>query len=57
MIELQGQEGELTMTIQITRKETGEVEEYNLVGHCTDEEFKQLIEGVENGSNTLNSGT
>jgi hypothetical protein len=32
MNDLIGQEGEIAMTIQVTRKDTGIVEEYDLVG-------------------------
>ena len=42
MSELTGQTGELRFTIQITRKETGKVEEYELIGKI-------------DGGNTLNS--
>jgi len=32
MADLQGQTGELRFTIKVTRKETGAVEEYDLIG-------------------------
>jgi len=51
MSELIGQKGEVRMTIQITRKNTGKVEQFDLVGQITDEQLK----GLQNGSNTLNS--
>ena len=42
MNDLIGQEGEIAMTVQVTRKDTGIVEEYELVGkvetETTDEE-------------------
>lgn len=53
MAELKGQEGELRFTIQVTRAATGKVEEYELVGKITEEQLKE----IENGNNTLNSGT
>ncbi len=42
MINLQGQEGELRFTVQITRAATGQVEEYELIGKITHEEAQQL---------------
>jgi hypothetical protein len=42
MNDLVGQPAELHMTIQVTRKETGKVEEYQLVGRCTKEEAEAL---------------
>lgn len=53
MIELGGQVGELRFTIQVTRKETGAVENYELVGFLDEDKLKEL----QNGSNTLDSGT
>ena len=41
MAELQADEGKLEMTIQITRKETGEVEEYTLTSTPEDIEIKE----------------
>ena len=52
MIELNGQPGELRMTLQITRKATGKVEEVELVGFVDEDKLKEL----QNGSNSLNSG-
>lgn len=42
MNNLVGQPAELHMTIQVTRKDTGKVEEYQLVGRCTEEEAIEL---------------
>lgn len=42
MSDLQGQVGELRMTIEIKRKETGEVEKHELVGFVDEEQLKQL---------------
>ena len=39
---IQGQAGELHMTLQIKRKETGETEEIELVGYLDPEQLKQL---------------
>ena len=48
MINLQGQPGELRFTVQITRKNTGKVEEVELVG-------KLIPEELTNGSDPLDS--
>jgi hypothetical protein len=48
MINLQGQPGELRFTVQITRKDTGKVEEVELVG-------KLIPEELTNGSDPLDS--
>jgi len=50
MNDLKGTIGELTMTIQITRKSTGKVEEFKLIGFLDEAQLKEL----QNGSNTLN---
>lgn len=42
MSNLVGQEGELRFKVQITRKATGKVEEYDLVGKITAEQAEQL---------------
>ena len=52
MSALTGQIGEVQMTIQITRKETGKVEEFKLTGFLDADQLKEL----QNGSNTLNGG-
>jgi len=44
MAELQGQEGELRFTLQITRKETGAVETVEMVGHIDPETLQNLKE-------------
>lgn len=49
MSELKGQVGEVRMTINIVRKETGKTETYELIGKVGDVEKDK-----ENGSNTLN---
>lgn len=53
MINLGGQLGELRFTVQITRKETGKVEEVELIGFVDEDKLKE----IQNGSNPLNSGT
>lgn len=52
MIKLGGQIGEVRMTVQVTRKETGETENYELVGFLDEDKLKEL----QNGSDTLDSG-
>lgn len=42
MADLQGAVGEVGMTIQITRAETGKVEEYQLTGFVDEEKLKAL---------------
>ncbi len=42
MTELSGQPGELHMTLQIIRKETGKVEEVELIGFLDPDQLKQL---------------
>ena len=51
MTNLNGQLGELRFTVQITRKETGKVEEVELVGFLDAEKLKEL----QNGSHPLDS--
>ena len=52
MSDLIGAVGEVQMTIQIKRKETGKVEEFKLTGFLDEDQLKEL----QNGSNTLNGG-
>jgi hypothetical protein len=47
-----GTPGELRATIHITRKETGKVETFELIGHPDPETLKKLIEESKNGSHT-----
>ena len=42
MSPLQGQAGELSFTVQITRKDTGLVEEHQLVGFITADQAEAL---------------
>lgn len=41
-VNLQGQVGELRFTVQVTRKETGKIEEVEMVGFLNEEQLKQL---------------
>ena len=45
MAQLQGQVGELRFVVQITRGDTGKVEEIELVGKITDEQLQELTDG------------
>ena len=49
MNDLIGAVGEVQMTIQIKRKETGKVEEFKLTGFLDEDQLKEL----QNVSNTL----
>tara|TARA_R110000868_G_scaffold59761_2_gene183367 strand:- start:20446 stop:20619 length:174 start_codon:yes stop_codon:yes gene_type:complete len=50
--ELQGQVGELRLTLQITRAATGKTETVELVGFVDEEKLKEL----QHGSNPLDGG-
>lgn len=50
---LVGQVGELRLTVEVTRKDTGKVEQYKLVGFLDEDKLKEF----QNGSNTLDRGT
>jgi len=52
MSDLKGSIGELNMVIQITRKETGKVEEIKLTGFLDEKQLKEM----QNGSNSFDSG-
>lgn len=49
MRELKGQGGELRATIQITRKATGKVETYELVGRTTPEQHAAIMADAKRG--------
>ena len=51
MSDLKAQIGEVRMTVQVKRKETGKVETFDLVGKVTEEQEKQ------DGGNALDIGT
>ena len=56
MTQLNGQLGELAMTVQITRAATGKVEEVKLTSSITDPEtHEQLLKELPDGSHALNS--
>ena len=42
MSDLTGQAGELRMSIEVTRKETGKVETFEMIGFTDEEKLKQL---------------
>jgi len=48
---LVGPTGELRFIIEIKRKETGKVEQFELVGQVTDEQLKE----IQDGGHTLDS--
>ena len=56
MANLQGQPGELRMTIEVKRAATGKTDTFELVGHADPEKLKQILEG-ENVSHAQHSGT
>jgi len=45
MSDLSGDVGELSFKVQITRAETGKVEEFTLVGKITEAQLKELTDG------------
>jgi len=45
MISLNGQLGELRFTVQVTRGDTGKVEEYEFVGKIAEDQLKELTDG------------
>jgi hypothetical protein len=53
MSNLSGQAGELRFKLQITRKETGKVDEVELVGFLDEEKLKE----IQNGCNPQHSST
>ena len=53
MTTLNGKLGELKMTVQITRKDTGAVEEVELTSNITDQEtHEQLLKEYQHGCNS-----
>ena len=57
MIDLTTEPAEVHFTVSITRKETGKVETYDMVGHTNPEAIKQLIEEQNHGSHPQHSST
>lgn len=56
MSHLQGSLGKLKMTVQITRKETGKVEEYIITSPIGDQKtHEQLLKEYGDGSHTQHS--
>lgn len=49
MSELKGPGGELRATVHVTRKKTGKVETYYLVGHASPEEHAVILEEIKAG--------
>lgn len=43
MSDLTGQAGELRMSIEVTRKDTGKVEKFELIGFTDEEQLKQFM--------------
>ena len=52
-INLVGSVGELSFEVQIKRADTGQVENYTLVGYIDEQQLKD----IQNGSLTLDSGS
>ena len=52
-INLVGSVGELSFEVQIERADTGQVENYTLVGYIDEQQLKD----IQNGSLTLDSGS
>jgi ribonuclease PH len=44
MADLTGAVGELHMTVEITRQDTGKVEKVEMVGYASEDQLKQLLE-------------
>jgi hypothetical protein len=53
MPELSGQIGELRFTVEIKRKDTGKIEQYELVGFIDEDKLKEF----QNGSHPLDGST
>lgn len=52
MVELGGEKAEVRFTVQITRAETGKVEEVEMIGFVDADKIKELT----NGSDSLDGG-
>ncbi len=55
MIELGGQVGELRFTVEIKRKDTGKVEQYELVGFIDEDKLKELQNAGSSDRNASNN--
>ena len=51
MSSLMGQVGEVTFTVEVTRKDTGKIDTFNLVGQVTEAQLKE----IQDGGHTLDS--
>ena len=52
MADIKGQEGEIHMTLQIKRAETGKIEEHKIIGKIVSVEQKPILGGQDNGGNS-----
>lgn len=53
MIALGGEVGELRFTVEVTRKETGKVETYELVGFLDEDKLKELQDATQVGATAI----
>jgi len=53
MTEIKGQMGELRATVHITRKATGEVETFELVGGTTPEQHVAIMKQIHGASGAM----
>ncbi|CAB4146385.1 hypothetical protein UFOVP503_11 [uncultured Caudovirales phage] len=53
MINLNGQMGEVRLTVEVKRANTGKVEQYELVGYLDEDKLKEL----QNGSDSQHGST
>lgn len=56
MINLTTEPAELRFTLKVTRKETGKVESFEMIGHTNPDAIKKLIEENNHGSDPQHSG-
>lgn len=56
MINLTTEPAELRFTLKVTRKETGRVESFEMIGHTNPDAIKKLIEENNHGSDPQHSG-
>lgn len=53
MINLNGQMGEVRLTVEVKRANTGKVEQYELIGYLDEDKLKEL----QNGSDSQHGST
>lgn len=53
MINLNGQMGEVRLTVEVKRADTGKVEQYELVGYLDEDKLKE----IQNGSDSQHGST